>query len=133
MHKARGRTRKIGLVSSAILDHPDIAQICRYGVQQGFSLSFSSLRADKLDKAMIDLLSRFRVKTATIAPEAGSERMRRIINKKMTQADIFNAVEKLVAQDILNLRLYFMIGLPFETDADVQAIVELTRHIKERF
>jgi radical SAM superfamily enzyme YgiQ (UPF0313 family) len=133
MDIAKGNTEKIGLVSSAILDHPDIADICRYGTQQGFSLSFSSLRADKLDDAMIELLSRSRVKTATIAPEAGSERMRRVINKKMTRTDIFHAVEKLVAKNILNLRLYFMIGLPFETDADVQAIVDLTREIKERF
>jgi radical SAM superfamily enzyme YgiQ (UPF0313 family) len=133
MDTAKGNTEKIGLVSSAILDHPDIADICRYGTQQGFSLSFSSLRADKLDDAMIELLSRSGVKTATIAPEAGSERMRRVINKKMTQTDIFRAVEKLVAKNILNLRLYFMIGLPFETDADVQAIVDLTREIKERF
>ncbi len=133
MDKAAGNTRKIGLVSSAILDHPDIADICQYGTDHGFSLSFSSLRADKLDGTMIDLLSRSRVKTATIAPEAGSERMRRVINKKMTRTDIFQAVEKLVAKDILNLRLYFMIGLPFETDTDVQAIVDLTREIKERF
>ena len=131
--KARGKTHKIGLVSSAILDHPDIADICQYGTQHGFSLSFSSLRADKLDDAMIDLLSRSGVKTATIAPEAGSERMRRIINKKMTQSDIFQAVEKLVAKNILNLRLYFMIGLPFETDDDILAIVNLTKDIKERF
>jgi radical SAM superfamily enzyme YgiQ (UPF0313 family) len=133
MDKASGNSRKIGLVSSAILDHPDIAEICEYGTKHGFSLSFSSLRADKLDESMIDLLHRSRVKTATIAPEAGSERMRRVINKKMTESDIFHAVEKLVAKDILNLRLYFMIGLPFETDADVRAIVKLTRDIKERF
>jgi radical SAM superfamily enzyme YgiQ (UPF0313 family) len=133
MDKASGNTRKIGLVSSAILDHPDIADICEYGTDHGFSLSFSSLRADKLDDPMIDLLHRSKVKTATIAPEAGSERMRRVINKKMTEPDIFLAVEKLVAKDILNLRLYFMIGLPFETDDDVRAIVNLTREIKERF
>ncbi len=133
MDKASENTRKIGLVSSAILDHPDIAEICQYGTDHGFSLSFSSLRADKLDGPMIDLLHRSRVKTATIAPEAGSERMRRVINKKMTEPDIFHAVEKLVAKDILSLRLYFMIGLPFETDADVRAIVTLTREIKERF
>jgi hypothetical protein len=59
--------------------------------------------------------------------------MRRVINKKMTEPDIFLAVEKLVAKDILNLRLYFMIGLPFEIDDDVRAIVNLTREIKERF
>ena len=133
MDKAVGNTRKIGLVSSAILDHPDIADICEYGTDHGFSLSFSSLRADKLDDPMIDQLHRSGVKTATIAPEAGSERMRRVINKKMTEPDIFHAVEKLVAKDILNLRLYFMIGLPFETDDDVRAIVRLTREIKERF
>jgi radical SAM superfamily enzyme YgiQ (UPF0313 family) len=133
MDRAAGRTRKIGLVSSAILDHPDIDDICRYGTKNGFSLSFSSLRADRLNDAMIDLLAQSRVKTATIAPEAGSERMRRIINKKMTDADIFHAVEKLVEKNILNLRLYFMIGLPFETDVDVLAIVTLTRQIKERF
>lgn len=133
MEKAVGRTDKIGLVSSAILDHPDIAAICEYGRQKGFSLSFSSLRADKLDDQTIDLLSHARVKTATIAPEAGSERMRRIINKQMTRQDIFQAVVKLVEKNILNLRLYFMIGLPFETDADVTAIVTLTREIKELF
>ena len=133
MDQAAGKTRNIGLVSSAVLDHPDIAAICRHGTERGFSLSFSSLRADRLDDAMIDLLARSRVKTATIAPEAGSERMRRIINKKMTEPDIFHAVEKLVEKNILNLRLYFMIGLPFETDDDVLAIVTLTRQIKERF
>ncbi|HSL60395.1 MAG TPA: radical SAM protein [Desulfotignum sp.] len=133
MDQAVGKSRKVGLISSAVLDHPDIAAICRYGAEKGFDLSFSSLRADRLDDAMIDLLARSRVKTATIAPEAGSERMRRIINKKMTESDIFRAVEKLVEKNILNLRLYFMIGLPFETDADVFAIVTLTRQIKERF
>jgi radical SAM superfamily enzyme YgiQ (UPF0313 family) len=133
MDRAAGRTRKIGLVSSAILDHPDIGAICRYGREKGFSLSFSSLRADRLDDAMTDLLASSRVKTATIAPEAGSERMRRVINKKMTAPDIFHAVQTLVEKNVLNLRLYFMIGLPFETDADVLAIVSLTREIKERF
>ncbi len=133
MDKARGKTDKIGLVSSAILDHPDIAAICHYGQKNGFSLSFSSLRADKLDDRMIDLLTQSRVKTATIAPEAGSERMRHIINKNMSQRDILCAVEKLVEKKILNLRLYFMIGLPFETDEDIEDIVRLTQKIKERF
>jgi radical SAM superfamily enzyme YgiQ (UPF0313 family) len=133
MDKAVGKTDKIGLVSSAILDHPDIFAICRHGREKGFSLSFSSLRADKLDDQMIDLLAQSRVKTATIAPEAGSERMRRIINKQMTRQDIFHAVETLVKKNILHLRLYFMIGLPFETDADAGAIVTLTQQIKERF
>ena len=133
MDKALDKTDKIGLVGSAILDHPDIAAICSHGTSNACSLSFSSLRADKLDDQMIDLLAASQVKTATIAPEAGSERMRHIINKKMTLQDILQAVDKLVGKKILHLRLYFMIGLPFETHDDAAAIVTLTRQIKERF
>ncbi|WP_022664422.1 radical SAM protein [Desulfospira joergensenii] len=133
MGKARGKTDKIGLVSSAVLDHPDIGDICRYGEENGFTLSFSSLRADRLDQGIIERLARSGVKTATIAPEAGSERMRRIINKKITAKEILDAARKLVEHQILNLRLYFMIGLPFETDEDVEAIVDLALEIKSVF
>ncbi|WP_300461388.1 radical SAM protein [Desulfobacula sp.] len=130
---ASGKTDRIGLVSSAIADHPDITDICTYGQQHNFTLSFSSLRADKLTDELIDALTRSRVKTATIAPEAGSERMRNIINKKMTDHDILSATQRLVNAGIINLRLYFMIGLPFEQDQDIHAIVELTKKIKSVF
>lgn len=133
MDDASGKTDKIGLVSSAIADHPDITAICDYGLKHNFKLSFSSLRADKLSDELILALSRSKVKTATIAPEAGSQRMRDIINKKITPRDILDAAKRLVAEGILNLKLYFMIGLPFESDADVQAIVELTKEIKSVF
>ncbi|HKJ99505.1 MAG TPA: radical SAM protein, partial [Desulfotignum sp.] len=72
MDKAAGKTDKLGLVGSAILDHPDIAALCSYGTENECSLSFSSLRADKLDDQMTGLLAASGVKTATIAPEAGS-------------------------------------------------------------
>ncbi len=133
MDEACGLTDKVGLVSSAILDHPDIRAICRYGRQKGLNLSFSSLRADKLDRDIIEMLSDSHVKTATIAPEAGSGRMRKIINKKLSREQILSAARALVDQGIINLRLYFMIGLPFETRADVQAIVDLTLEIKAVF
>ena len=96
-------------------------------------LSFSSLRADKLDETIIEILSDSQVKTATIAPEAGSQRMRNIINKKLTREQILSAAGALVDHGIINLRLYFMIGLPFETRDDVQAIVDLTQEIKAVF
>ena len=96
-------------------------------------ISFSSLRADKLDREIIGSLAESKVKTATIAPEAGSERMRNIINKKLSREQILDAAQNLVAQGIMNLRLYFMIGLPFETEDDVRAIVDLTLEIKEVF
>lgn len=133
MDEAAEKTNKVGLVSSAILDHPDIEKICQYGQDKGLRLSFSSLRADKLDKTIINILSNAKVKTATIAPEAGSQRMRNIINKRLTQTQILSAVQALVDKGIMNLRLYFMIGLPFETREDVQAIVDLTLNIKSTF
>ena len=128
--RAVGKTDKIGFVSSAIADHPDMTDICHYGLKHNFKLSFSSLRADKLTDDLIHALSDSKVKTATIAPEAGSERMRRIINKKISEPDILSAAQRLVNSGIINLKLYFMIGLPFEQDKDVHAIVELTRKIK---
>jgi len=133
MDTATGKTDKIGLVSSAIADHPDITDICDYGLKHDFKLSFSSLRADKLTDDLISALSNSKVKTATIAPEAGSERMRCIINKKIDEHDILGAAQRLVNAGIINLRLYFMIGLPFEQTRDVHAIVDLTKKIKTVF
>ncbi len=133
MDSASGKTDKIGLVSSAIADHPDIEEICTYGKDKNFKLSFSSLRADKLSDGLISVLSRSGVKTATIAPEAGSERMRAIINKKIKENDILLAAKKLVEAGIINIKLYFMIGLPFEEEVDVHAIVDLTKKIKSVF
>ena len=133
MDTASGKTDKIGLVSSAIADHPDIAKICAYGTSRAFKLSFSSLRADKLSDELVGALAASGVKTATIAPEAGSERMRAVINKKITETDVLEAAKKLVDAGIINLKLYFMIGLPFEEEADIHAIVDLTQKIKSEF
>ena len=69
-------------------------------------------------------------KTITLAPEAGSERMRRVVRKGFTEAEILGAAEILVDRGISNLRLYFMIGLPAERVEDVKAIVDLTKKIR---
>ena len=130
---AKSKTDKIGLVSSAIADHPEMTSICNYGLKHNFKLSFSSLRADKLNDELIRALSNSKTRTATIAPEAGSARMRNIINKKIEEQDILWAAQRLVNAGIINLRLYFMIGLPFEQDLDVHAIVDLTKKIKTVF
>ena len=133
MDKAAQDTQKVGLVSSAVLDHPEIHTICSHGKSLGLKLSFASLRADKLDEKILTLMAEGKVKTATIAPEAGSERMRRVINKKLTQTQILRATQKLVENGIINLKLYFMVGLPFEEAEDVQAIVDLALKIKDVF
>ena len=133
MDEAAAQTHKVGLVSSAVLDHPEIHTICSHGRDLGLTLSFSSLRAAKLDEKILDLMAQGNVKTATIAPEAGSDRMRRIINKKLVREDILAAARKLVDNGIINLKLYFMVGLPFEQREDVQAIVDLAQDIKAVF
>jgi len=124
---------RIGLVGAAVSDLPDIDKLCARALQKKHQISFSSLRADALTPELISVLRQSNVKTATIAPDAGSERMRAVINKGIKKEDILDAAETLVANGIPNLKLYFMIGLPTETTEDVEAIVRLCKQIKHRF
>ena len=129
----RRHTDRIGLVGAAVSDLPELEQLCRLPEVGDSRLSFSSLRADALTPGLIALLKQNRVKTATIAPDAGSERMRRVINKGLTEPRILQATEDLVRGGIPNIKLYFMIGLPTETEADVQAVIDLCRRIRDTF
>ena len=134
LQEAMSRTDRIGLVgTAAVSDLPEIREVCRQIDHDVTQIGFSSLRADALDGELIDVLKASGVKTATIAPDAGSERMRKVINKGLGEDHILNAAESLVAAGIPNLKLYFMIGLPTETMADVTAIVSLCKKIKHRF
>ncbi|MEA3279397.1 MAG: TIGR03960 family B12-binding radical SAM protein, partial [Thermodesulfobacteriota bacterium] len=126
-------TDRIGLVGAAVSDFPDIAELCSQVHNMNIRISFSSFRADALTPELISVLRQSRVKTATIAPDAGSERMRKVINKGITEEDILNAAEILVLNGIPNLKLYFMIGLPTETMDDVEAVVKLCKQIKNNF
>jgi len=131
--EAAERTSKVGLVGTAVADLPGLHALCRLAGEKNLQVSFSSLRADALDMELINALRASKVKTATIAPDAGSERMRRVINKGLNETEILTATEALVTGGIPNLKLYFMVGLPWETAADVDAIVQLTQKIKARF
>jgi radical SAM superfamily enzyme YgiQ (UPF0313 family) len=126
-------TDRIGLVGTAVSDLPEMDALCQVAETRKARVSFSSLRTDALDAAMVQVLRNNRVKTATIAPDAGSERMRRIINKGITEEQVLRAVDRLVEGGIPNVRLYFMVGLPGETTDDVEAIVDLCRSVKDRF
>ncbi len=132
---ARGleRTDRIGLVGAAVSDHPGIGELCARFAGGKVAVSFSSLRADALSPELIAALRESGVKTATIAPEAGSERLRRVINKGITEEHVLAAAEELVANGIPNLKLYFMVGLPTETEEDVEAIATLVKQVKHRF
>ena len=126
-------TKKIGFLGAAVSDHPDIGKLSLYAIDRGLDVSFSSLRADSLSEDLVASLIKSGVKTVTIAPEAGSEKMRRIINKGINKTQILGAVETLVNSGIPNLKLYFMIGLPGENETDIEAIVNLCMEIKDRF
>ena len=126
-------TDRIGLVGAAVSDLPGIEELCKKFRHEDFRLSFSSLRADRLTDGLVTALKQSNVKTATIAPEVGSQRLRQVINKGITENDVLNAASVLVENGIANLKLYFMVGLPTETEADVDAIISLAKRIKHRF
>jgi len=126
-------TDRIGLVGAAVSDLPGVGVLCTQQRGRALRFSFSSLRADALNEQLVRALQESRVKTATIAPDAGSERMRRVVNKGITEDHVLSAAETLVAAGIPNLKVYFMIGLPTETGEDVAAIVDLVKRIKHVF
>jgi radical SAM family uncharacterized protein len=126
-------TDRVGLVGAAVSDLPGIGDLCNQHLDRDIRISFSSLRADGLSPELLSVLKKSKVKTATIAPDAGSERMRKVINKGITEEAILNAADSLVANGIPNLKLYFMIGLPTETVEDVEEIIGLCKKIKHRF
>ena len=126
-------TDRIGLVGAAVSDLPDIEKLCTKFDDQNIRISFSSLRADRLTPGLLATLKKSAVKTATIAPEVGTERMRRVINKGITRDDILSAAVKLVQNGIPNLKLYFMVGLPGETEEDIDGIIQLVKGIKHQF
>jgi radical SAM family uncharacterized protein len=126
--KADGLCGRIGLVGAALSDYPDIDDLCA-GIEGGVSVS--SLRADSVSETLIARLAKSGHKTISIAPEAGSERLRSVINKGITEDDILRAADMVFRHGIPNLKLYFIIGLPTETQEDVDAIVTLARNTHE--
>jgi radical SAM family uncharacterized protein len=119
---------RIGLVGSALSDYPAIDDLCA-AIEGGVSVS--SLRADSVSEALIARLAKSGHKTISIAPEAGSERLRKVINKGITEQDILRATDMVFGAGIPNLKLYFIIGLPTETQDDVEAIIALAEKAHE--
>jgi radical SAM superfamily enzyme YgiQ (UPF0313 family) len=123
---ARAHSARAGLVSIALCDHPDIEHILRSLKDMGYSISPASLRLDDLTPTIVSLLKESGERTLTIAPETGSDRLRRVINKTVTNDEILDRAELIFSSGIENLKLYYMIGLPSETDEDLVAIRDLT-------
>lgn len=124
---------KIGLVSAAVSEYSQIEELVSGLQQMGMQISVSSLRADALQPPLLDALASSGTRTLTIAPEAGSERLRTAIRKGLQHQDILNAAELASSHGFPELKLYFMVGLPGEEEEDVQAIVELVGEISRVF
>jgi len=119
------QTNKVSLIGAGISDHPDLIKICEFLVDKNINFSLPSLRVDKISDDLLELNKQAGTKTLTLAVEAASQRLREKINKKIEDDHILSIVSLLTKYEIPNLKLYFMIGLPTETETDVHQISEL--------
>ncbi len=124
---------RIGLISAAVSDHSRIDELAIRLRQMGAKLSVSSMRVDPISVPLVRGLRESGAQTLTIAPEAGSQRLRDVINKTQTEEQILAAVDLADSLDFPQLKLYFMIGHPGENDDDVQGLVDLTLSARSRF
>jgi len=124
-----GENRHVGLVGSLISDHPDLGQICLNLHQKGLEIGVSSFRVDKISSNLMEILIKSGLRTLTIAPEVGSEKMWKVINKNISREDVLKSARIAAEAFIDNLKLYFMIGLPFEEKEDIEGIIDLIQQI----
>jgi radical SAM superfamily enzyme YgiQ (UPF0313 family) len=124
--------RRLGLVGACVSDYPWLGDLLPVIEGSGLELSISSLRADSLTPELVAALARGGHRTLTVAPEAGTERLRRAIRKAISDEQLYAACELVRRHGIPNLKTYFMIGQPTETLEDVEAIPDLTRRLLER-
>jgi radical SAM superfamily enzyme YgiQ (UPF0313 family) len=124
--------KRIGLISAATSDHPQLEQLLARMLEVGANVSLSSLRIDRITPFLVEALVRSGTRTITLAPEAGSQRMRDVINKRLTHEQIVHAAELAGRGGIPNIKLYFIVGLPGETDDDIGELSALSAEILSR-
>lgn len=128
----RSKTNKIGLVSTAVCDHPEISTILRELRAMDYRISVSSLRLDQISDELLDALVESRDQQIAVAPETGSDRLRRVINKNLTNDEIVDICGAVFDRGMLTIKLYMMVGLPTETDEDLDEMFVLVERIKDR-
>jgi radical SAM superfamily enzyme YgiQ (UPF0313 family) len=124
---------KIGLVSAAVSDHTQIDELATGLQQMGASLSASSMRMDPISVPLIRAMAETGAQNLTVAPEAGSQRLRNVINKTQTEDQMMHAIALAQELNFPQLKLYFMVGHPTETDDDIQALIDFTLAARQRF
>ena len=129
---AKGHKR-IGLVSAAVSDHTQIDELATELAGMGASISASSMRMDPISVPLIQAMAAGGSQTLTVAPEAGSERLRNVINKTQTEEQMMRAVGLAAELNFPQLKLYFMTGHPTETDDDIQALIDFTLKARQLY
>lgn len=121
--------KRIGLMGAAISDYPEIDALSRFILGEGLGISVASFRADSVTADLMASLASSGLRTVTLAPEAGSDRMRAVINKGIEEAHLFQAIDMGVQAGIQQFKLYLMIGLPDETVEDIEAITGMVERL----
>lgn len=128
----RAKTNKIGLVSTAVCDHPEISTILKELRAMDYRISVSSLRLDQISEELLDALVESKDQQIAVAPETGSDRLRRVINKNLTNDEIVDICGAVFDKGMLTVKLYLMVGLPTETYEDLEEMIVLVERIKNR-
>ena len=126
------KEHRIGLIGTAVSDHPQLLQLCQSILSHQGEISLSSLRVDAVTPSLIQCLREGKERTVAIAPEAGSERLRKMLKKGYAEDEILKSIDTLVENGLSQMKCYFLIGLPFETDEDVKAILLLAKRIRHQ-
>ncbi len=126
------KEHRIGLTGTAVSDHPQLLALCQSILSKQGGISLSSLRVDAVTPSLIQCLREGEERTVAVAPEAGSERLRRMLKKGYSEEEILKSVDTLVENGLFQIKCYFLIGLPSETDEDVKAILLLAKRIRHQ-
>ncbi|MXY50110.1 MAG: radical SAM protein [Gemmatimonadetes bacterium] len=121
--------KAVGLVSSAMCDYPHLDELCAGLEETGLRVGVSSVRVDLVPDSLLSLMLKTGLRTMTIAPEAGSERLRKAINKPISSEEILTGARRILEKGIKHLKVYYMVGLPTETDEDIEELIEMTRRL----
>jgi radical SAM family uncharacterized protein len=124
--------KRIGLTGTAVSDYPQLMPLCQTILSTQGGISLASLRLDAITQSLVQCLKEGGDRTVAIAPEAGSERLRKLVKKGYKEEEILKAVETLVKNGLFQIKCYFLIGLPSETDEDIKAIVQLAKRIRHQ-
>ena len=131
INEAKKYRKRIGLMGAAISDYPEIDTLCKLILNEGMGMSVASFRADSVTLELVQSLKKSGLRTITLAPEAGSIRMRKIINKGIEEEHLFHTIELALEAGIRQFRLYIMIGLPYEEISDIDDIIAMTLRLQD--